>query len=961
MDSNNQDYNAGTGLLIYEETPLQTSTIENLVVLNSIDYQGNILDPSLKTTVLANSGAITSMKGTGWTDENLKENADNITTNTTSISTNATNISTNTTSISTNASNISTNASNITTNASSISTNASNISTNTSNISGKVSKSGDTMTGALDLDSQTLKFTAENLINYDAGNNRLDIHQNSSNTDIQNVRFINSSTSGFITTTTYPLTITNAGIDTPELKINGSALSTADFVSKSDTNAQSLVSDLKITGGDKLYLQSSSYSDTYMYMDESDGYWKMYIRGNLVMDGTTNAINFRASAGAYFVGTNLVFSGDNNDVAMYAGGSDAKDLVLTAGNDQSTGGDYAIEMKVRNSSNTQYTAMKIQGKTEIIEINRDLSLDDAMGIILEGSTAPSSTTNKLYRSSSDLYYNANKLGLDSDITTNASNISTNASNISTNSSGISTNATAITGKISKSGDTMDENVNLNFKSSSDSYIKWDSTHSRSFQLYSDGGINIKNDAGGSDILISSDRDILLTTTNELLINTSNLVITTGSNLITSDCNYKQTRGATTDTYYAIGEDWTDLTGYGVLKWNTPAGGVSAGVLQIGSNDTEDDGNIFIEIGTGKIGFNKRLASGSYDYEFYPPQGATMTDLLFHETLLASGNTADYLDSKNGTGNTFSLKQNAVELIRMSDNGVGTPYTNIYNDLNIMSVSNNTNINMTGDILEFNIPTNNVNEIIRFSINSVKVVDIGNRNFNYFNSSGTVKTSFTDTINFMYVPLYVDELYSSGSNDLVFGLNGTEKMKIDNTNDIVHITTNVMIGSGNQYGALTINDYNNVAGTNFTQYNYYFYSGMAPASGTGYLGTGTYGLALHCYGWANAWGWITFSDKRIKTNVRECKCTLELIDKLNVVDYEYIDIVRGGGLRCGFLAQEVEKILPNAIKNSSGFIPDYYKIVEKVKDNCIKLGDIHNYNIEDKLKLINNDKIGRAHV
>ena len=210
MDSNNQDYNAGTGLLIYEETPLQTSTIEDLIVLNSIDYQGSILDPSLKTLVISNSGAITTMKGTGWTDENLKENADDIATNTGSISTNSTNIATNSTNIATNSTNVA--------------TNSTNIATNSTNISGKVSKSGDTMTGALDLDSQTLKFTAENLINYDAGNNRLEIHQNSSNTDIQNIKFINSTTNGIITTTTYPLLITNAGIDTTELKINGSSI-----------------------------------------------------------------------------------------------------------------------------------------------------------------------------------------------------------------------------------------------------------------------------------------------------------------------------------------------------------------------------------------------------------------------------------------------------------------------------------------------------------------------------------------------------------------------------------------------------------------------------------------------------------------------------------------------------------------------------------------------------------------
>lgn len=60
-----------------------------------------------------------------------------------------TEVKTNADAISTNASDISTNTSNISTNTSNISTNTSNISTNTSDITGKVSKSGDTMTGAL--------------------------------------------------------------------------------------------------------------------------------------------------------------------------------------------------------------------------------------------------------------------------------------------------------------------------------------------------------------------------------------------------------------------------------------------------------------------------------------------------------------------------------------------------------------------------------------------------------------------------------------------------------------------------------------------------------------------------------------------------------------------------------------------------------------------------------------------
>ena len=166
MDTNNSDFNAGTGLLIYEETPLSLATVENLVVLGTIDYDGNILDPNLKTLVLANSGAITA--------------------NTILINNNTTAINNNTTAI-----------------------------------SGKVSKSGDTMTGNLDIDENNLNFTSTNTINYDSGNNKLIITQ--SNATAQTIEFVNTVT-GIIGTTTIPLTIKSSGIDTIGLEINGTNL-----------------------------------------------------------------------------------------------------------------------------------------------------------------------------------------------------------------------------------------------------------------------------------------------------------------------------------------------------------------------------------------------------------------------------------------------------------------------------------------------------------------------------------------------------------------------------------------------------------------------------------------------------------------------------------------------------------------------------------------------------------------
>jgi hypothetical protein len=75
----------------------------------------------------------------------------------------------------------------------------------------------------------------------------------------------------------------------------------------------------------------------------------------------------------------------------------------------------------------------------------------------------------------------------------------------------------------------------------------------------------------------------------------------------------------------------------------------------------------------------------------------------------------------------------------------------------------------------------------------------------------------------------------------------------------------------------------------------------------------------------------FSDKRIKTNIldlsdNECLKKLRL---LKPCKYEYIDKVSKGSSRVyGFIAQEVEEVIPYSVDNTRHeIIPDYYNIVE----------------------------------
>ena len=75
---------------------------------------------------------------------------------------------------------------------------------------------------------------------------------------------------------------------------------------------------------------------------------------------------------------------------------------------------------------------------------------------------------------------------------------------------------------------------------------------------------------------------------------------------------------------------------------------------------------------------------------------------------------------------------------------------------------------------------------------------------------------------------------------------------------------------------------------------------------------------------------TFSDSRIKKNIVDVSniSTLELLDKLTPVKYNYIDtLTHSPDVTYGFIAQDVEKIIPMAVQQMNGYIPNIYEVAE----------------------------------
>ncbi|MDA1274735.1 MAG: tail fiber domain-containing protein [Verrucomicrobia bacterium] len=71
---------------------------------------------------------------------------------------------------------------------------------------------------------------------------------------------------------------------------------------------------------------------------------------------------------------------------------------------------------------------------------------------------------------------------------------------------------------------------------------------------------------------------------------------------------------------------------------------------------------------------------------------------------------------------------------------------------------------------------------------------------------------------------------------------------------------------------------------------------------------------------------TFSDARIKSLVglSDSRVDLETIQKLRVTDYRMVDeVAEGDAIKKGFIAQEVEAVIPEAVSWSRQFVPDIY--------------------------------------
>ncbi len=97
-----------------------------------------------------------------------------------------------------------------------------------------------------------------------------------------------------------------------------------------------------------------------------------------------------------------------------------------------------------------------------------------------------------------------------------------------------------------------------------------------------------------------------------------------------------------------------------------------------------------------------------------------------------------------------------------------------------------------------------------------------------------------------------------------------------------------------------------------------------------IGTSTPGCKLQVNGnAANTTGeWATISDQRLKDDISPLTNSLEIVSKLKGVSFKWRDSVYGEGLQRGFIAQDVELVLPEWVSTGA----DWYKRIETLENN-----------------------------
>lgn len=308
------------------------------------------------------------------------------------------------TAINTNSSDITTNAGNIVTNQTNISTNATNIASNDVDIA---NNTDNISTNATAIAGNTSNITANS---NNIATNTSDISTNSGNI---------TTNTGNIATNTTDIASNDADISAIDTRVT----TNEGAITSNTGNIATNTSNISENQGD---IETNSTNIT-----------------NLTSSVSTNTSNISSNATAINTNTGNISTNTGSIGTNATNISNNASAISTNSTDIST-----------NATNIATNATNISSNdTDISALQTNVGTN--AGNISTNTSNISSNTTNIATNTSNVATNA------ADISTNEISINNNTGNISTNASGISSNATAITGKVSKAGDTMTNNLFIN--------------------------------------------------------------------------------------------------------------------------------------------------------------------------------------------------------------------------------------------------------------------------------------------------------------------------------------------------------------------------------------------------------------------------------------------------------------------------------------------------------------------
>ena len=434
-----------------------------------------------------------------------------------------------------------------------------------------------------------------------------------------------------------------------------------------------------------------------------------------------------------------------------------------------------------------------------------------------------------------------------------------------------------------------------------------------------------------DVFINGAR---LSTADYTATNSSTVVLGTGAvlNDIVDVVNY-------TATFTA------GITGSGTVNYIPKF--TSSGV--IGNSAITDDGTTVALVSRALNG-TSAIFSGSVTASAFIPSGATIPTngmyLSAANTLNFSTNSINRL-SVSSTGE-FSFRGvvggNLMSLPQFYINSPGANYGLIQNvNTGVWSIGYGTSVSALGtSVISWN---SSANVGIGTDTPAEKLSVIGASGTNAFGvfsgGSGTTLGGIKlGNGSGVYGTLYFDNatnnvhlLQQYGAGDLIFGTNSTQRMRISSAGAVTINTTNAQYGifTVKSNGTLPYGGFNLTAQSNgnFTNIQH---NGTVGILGTEYDGTGTghtpltfqsggsERMRISTNGSIGAGGSTTniynASDLRLKQNINSIQYGLKEILKLHPINFNWVNGFEPSDdnkLLLGFIAQEVQEIIPEAIE------------------------------------------------